>query len=90
MNTTLCIPRIKTKTNKRFIESTLNKCKFGKINSIVERPVYNNKDYKTITIRLQIDPTTENGENLTLNLQNGQSTKIVYDKYEFWRMVIAH
>ena len=90
MNTTLCIPRMKSKTNKRFIESTLNRCKFGKINSIVERPLYDNNDYKTVTIRLKIDPTTEYGENLMLNIKNGISTKIVYDKYDFWKMVIAH
>ena len=90
MTTTVCIPRMKNKINKRFISSTLMKCKFGVINSIVERPIYNNKDYKSVIIRLQIDTTTKCGENLFINLKNGLSTKIVYEKHDFWKMVIAH
>ena len=84
---TLCIPRIKQDYTKKFIRNTVNKCKFGEIQSIVERPLRNEKNYKKVIIRLMVDKYSKNGIYLLYNTDNGIPLKIVYNDYEYWRLI---
>lgn len=84
---TLCIPRIKQNCTKSFIRNTVNKCKFGEIQSIVERPLRNDKKYKKVIIRLVVDKYSKNGTYLLYNTDNGNPIKIVYNDFEYWRLI---
>jgi len=84
---TLCIPRIKQEFTKRFIRSTVDKCGFGQIQSIIERPLRNDKQYKKVVIRLIVDKYSKNGTYLQYNTDNGITLKIAYNDFEYWRLI---
>jgi len=84
---TMCIPRISRGTTKQFIKNTVNKCNFGEIKSIVEKPLRNEIDYKKVIIRLLVDNFTINGSYLLKNTEKGNTIKIVYNNFEYWKLV---
>lgn len=84
---TICIPRIKQDTSKRFIKNTLEKCRFGDIQSIIERPLRNDKEFKKVIIRLVVNQMSNNGAYLLNNAVNGIPIKIVYNRFDYWRVV---
>lgn len=63
----------------------MEKCRFGDIQSIVERPLRNDIDYKKVTIRIIVKQTL-NGNYLLENTKNGLPLKIVYNGIDYWRI----
>ena len=63
----------------------MEKCRFGDIQSIVERPLRNDIDYKKVTIRIAVQKTL-NGNYLLENTKNGLPLKIVYNGIDYWRI----
>jgi len=83
--TTICIPRMKRTITKKFIKQKIDKCRFGIIQSIIERPLRNEIDYKKVTIRIEVQQTL-NGNYLLNNTTGGNTIKIVYNGTDYWRL----
>lgn len=83
--TTICIPKMKKSFTKHFIKQKIARCNFGKIQSIIERPLRNENDYKKVTIRIEVNNTT-NGNYLLEKTKEGSPIKIVYNGVDYWRM----
>jgi len=84
-STTICIPRIKRTIQKYFIKEKMTRCRFGVIQSIVEKPLRNDIDYKKVTIRLILN-NEMNGKYLLENTKEGMALKVVYNGSDYWRI----
>ncbi len=83
--TTICIPRMKGSVTKRFIQNKMEKCNFGEIKSIVEKPLKYDSTLKRVILRLIIDKNN-NGNYLLENTKGGAAIKVVYNGVDYWRL----
>ena len=88
-STSLCIPRMESKTSKEFILQTMNKLQIGRIEKITEIPLRNDPKHKRVIIKVRWTPS-ENTTNILSRLENDQTIKVVYEWPWFWKMVSTH
>lgn len=87
---TMCIPRVRNIIHKDFVLTKLKKINAGKIKTIIEKPLKNEKDYKRLLIKMRLDPTHKNGAYIQERFSKGENIKIVYNNEEYWRIVSSY
>lgn len=86
----MCIPRVRNIIHKDFVLTKLKKINAGKIKTIIEKPLKNEKDYKRLLIKMRLDPRHKNGAYIQERFSRGENIKIVYNNEEYWRIVSSY
>ena len=88
MESILCIPRMDLTIQRKYIQNTLYKLKWGHISIINEIPLRNEPDQKRILVRIKWD---ECAGDIRSRVNNGDSIKLVHDINSpwFWKIVLG-
>jgi len=86
-NHLLCIPRIEVSVTKEYILGVFIKLKIGYIENIQEIPLYKNKEFKRIIIKINWSETSPTAKNILTRLDNNETIKLVHDMPWFWKIV---
>ena len=87
---TLCIPKVQNILQKDYIHRKLKKINAGKVQSIIEKPIKNEENYKRVLVKMRLNMSNDIGQYMMNHFSNGNCIKLVYHKSEYWRLVHAY
>lgn len=87
---TMCIPRVHNVIHKDYVYEKIQKINAGKIKTIVEKPLKNEKNYKRLLIKMCVDTNHTNGAYIMERFSKGENIKVVYDNEQYWRIVSSY
>lgn len=83
----LCIPRIENQTSLEYITQKMNV--FGQVIHIHETPLYNDPEYKRVTLTIVWKMDEQKIHQIQHRLKEGKNIKIIHKEPWYWKIVLS-